>query len=154
MLTVSLTMSIDVQLLDRPVDPVPFAPFPPDSGGECVFIGRTRADVHPAHGVLRRLSYDAYRPMAERVLRDLAQQAMERHDCCAVRIHHAIGEVPLGAASVLVQVACGHRAQAFEACRFLIDALKARVPIWKREEWADGSTWSEGSPVPDPEESE
>ncbi len=141
---------IDIQLVDRPVDAVPFVPYPADSGGECVFLGRTRAETHPAHGALSRLSYDAYRPMAERVLRDLARQAADRHGCCAIRIHHAIGDVPLGAASVLVQVACGHRAEAFDACRFLIDALKTQVPIWKREEWADGSTWSAGSPVPAP----
>ena len=55
-----------------------------------------------------------------------------------------------GDASVLVQVACGHRAESFEACRFLIDALKAQVPIWKREEWADGTTWSEGTPAEGP----
>ncbi len=64
-----------------------------------------------------------------------------------VRIHHAVGEVPVGEASVLVQVVCGHRAKAFEACRFLIDRLKATAPIWKQELWADGTSWSKGTPV-------
>ena len=64
-----------------------------------------------------------------------------------VRVHHAVGEVPPGAASVLVQVAGPHRDEAFAAARFLIDALKRDVPIWKRERWADGSTWSRGAVV-------
>jgi molybdopterin synthase catalytic subunit len=138
---------IEVRLLDEPAGPVPFEPFPTAAGGECVFLGRTRLETHPEHGPLVRLSYEAYRPMAERTLRDIAAKAVERFGCLAVRVHHALGPVEPGAASVLVQVACGHRAESFEACRFIIDALKAEAPIWKREEWADGTTWSEGSPA-------
>jgi molybdopterin synthase catalytic subunit len=138
---------IDVRLLDAPVHAVPFAPFPAAAGGECIFLGRTRADVHPDHGPLVRLSYDAYRPMALRVLESLARAAADRHGCRAVRVHHAVGDVPLGAASVLVQVASDHRAEAFAACRMVIDRLKAEAPIWKREEWADGATWSSGVPA-------
>lgn len=139
--------TIDVQILDHPVRPIPLEPFPQPAGGECIFLGRTRKDVHPKHGELVQLSYEAYRPMAERVLRELAEQAAQQFDCPAVRLHHAVGEVPLGEASVLVQVVTGHRDQAFEACRFLIDRLKATAPIWKREIWADGATWSHGAPV-------
>jgi molybdopterin synthase catalytic subunit len=138
---------IDVRLLDRPVTPLDFDATPDDAGGECVFLGRTRRDVHPTHGPLDRLGYEAYEPMALRVLTDLAEQAATRFDCRAVRLHHAVGDVPVGAASVLVQVLCGHRAEAFSACRFLIDALKAEAPIWKRERWSDGTTWAEGVPV-------
>ena len=142
---------LDIALLDRPVEYAPFDPVPPGSGGECVFLGRTRPDVHPEHGPLRRLTYEAYRPMAERVLGDLARAAAARCGLHAVRLHHALGEVPVGAASVLVQVVSEHRGNAFEACRFLIDALKSEAPIWKREEWSDGSTWSEGTAVRAPE---
>lgn len=94
-----------------------------------------------------KLSYEAYRPLAERTLRDLAARAAHEHGCLFVRIHHSIGEVPPGEASVLVQVLCGHRAEAFAACRFLIDALKQEAPIWKREQWASGATWAQGQPV-------
>ena len=80
-------------------------------------------------------------------LRDLAQQAVNDFDCLSVRIHHSTGIVPPGQASVIVQVVCAHRDAAFDACRFLIDRLKAQAPIWKREEWADGATWSHGEPV-------
>ncbi|MCP3906155.1 MAG: molybdenum cofactor biosynthesis protein MoaE [Planctomycetes bacterium] len=138
---------IDVRLLDQPARHVPFDPFPQPAGGECVFLGRTREEVHPEHGRLVRLSYEAYRPMAERVLHDLARRAVERFGCLAVRLHHALGEVPPGDASVLVQVVAGHRGESFDACRFLIDALKSEAPIWKREVWEDGATWSEGTPV-------
>ena len=144
---------IDVKLLDEPLRYLPFDPFPQPAGAECVFLGRSRAEEHAEHGRLRRLRYDAYRPMARRVLGDLAQRAAQRFGCLAVRLHHALGDVPPGEASVLVQVVCGHRAEALDACRFLIDAIKAEAPIWKREHWADGATWSEGSPVAAPETS-
>jgi molybdopterin synthase catalytic subunit len=139
--------SIDVQVLDRPVERVPFGPFPEAGGGECVFLGRTRREVHPDHGALTQLEYHGYRPLAERTLAALAEQACEQYGCLAVRVHHALGAVAVGQASVLVQVACPHRDAAFAACRFLIDRLKATAPIWKRERWADGTTWAEGVAV-------
>lgn len=142
------SLVIDVRLLDHPVRMVPIDPFPPEAGGECVFLGRTRLERHPQHGELRQLSYDVYHEMAERLLREIAQQAIERFGCVFVRIHHSVGEVPIGQASVLVQVACGHRDKAFEACRFLIDQLKREAPIWKRERWERGETWSEAASVP------
>lgn len=138
---------LDVQLLDHPVRYEPFATFPQPAGGECVFLGRTRVEEHPEHGRLVRLSYEAYEPLAMAAMRQLADQAVANHDCLAVRLHHTIGDVPPGEASVLVQVAGGHRGSVFDACRFLIDALKERVPIWKREVWEDGSTWAEGTPA-------
>jgi len=138
---------IDIALLDHPVCALGFHPFPQPAGAECVFLGRSRAEKHSVHGRLVRLSYEAYRPLAESTLRNLAQQAAERWKCLAVRVHHALGEVPISEASVVVEVACGHRDAAFEACRFLIDRLKVEAPIWKREEWEDGATWSAGSPV-------
>jgi molybdopterin synthase catalytic subunit len=143
---------VDVRLTDAPVRVEPIVPFPFEAGGECVFLGRTRRDSHPRHGELQRLHYEAYREMAVTVLRDLAEQAIERFGCVAVRVHHALGEVPLGEASVLVQVACGHRDKAFEACRFLIDRLKSDAPIWKREQWERGETWSEAVNLPSAQE--
>jgi molybdopterin synthase catalytic subunit len=138
---------IDTQLVPGPVHVPPLEKFPQPAGAECIFLGRTRIERHADHGSLQRLTYEAYRPMAERVLADLAAEAVHRYQCLLVRIHHAIGEVPPGCASVLVQVVTAHRAEAFAACRYLIDAIKFRVPIWKCEAWEDGSTWSEGTPV-------
>jgi molybdopterin synthase catalytic subunit len=138
---------IDVRLLDHPACAHELESFPPSCGAECVFLGRTRRERHEQHGELVKLTYEAYRPLAERTMRELADEAVARFDGRAVRLHHAIGDVAVGQASVLVQVACGHRDTAFASCRFLIDELKARVPIWKREVWADGTTWAEGVPV-------
>jgi molybdopterin synthase catalytic subunit len=139
--------SIDIQLRNGPVEYTSFEKLPEHAGGECAFLGRTRRDRHPQFGVLKQLSYDAYPAMAEDVLRQLSHAAVAQFQCLAVRVHHALGEVPVGEASVLVQVATAHRAAAFEACRFLIDELKTKVPIWKREIWSDGHTWSEGHVV-------
>jgi len=138
---------IDVQVVNHPVDPTPMEPFPRSAGAECIFLGRTRSETHDKHGELSLLCYEAHVGLAENQLRELAEEAIDRFGCIAVRIHHATGEVPLGKASVLVHVVCPHRDGAFDACRFLIDQLKATVPVWKREIWADGETWSGGSPV-------
>lgn len=138
---------IDIRLLDQPVQYEPLAPFPQPAGGECVFLGRTRLEQHPEHGRLSHLSYEAYKPLARAAMRQLADEATARYDCLAVRLHHALGDVPVGEASVLVQVVCGHRGEAFDACRLLIDALKERVPIWKQEVWEDGTTWAKGTTV-------
>ena len=138
---------IDVQLLNRPVKYLPVDDFPQPAGAECVFLGRTRMESHDDFGRLMRLDYKAYEPLAESTLRELAEQAVRQFDCLFVRVHHAVGEVPPGEASVLVQVVCGHRGKSFEASRWLIDTLKERVPIWKHERWERGETWAEGTPV-------
>ena len=140
-------VEIDIQLREGPVEYVPFTRIPENGGGESIFLGRTRRDRHPQHGELKRLIYDAYVSMAEQILQDLAEQAIERFDCLAVRVHHALGEVPVGRASVLVQVVTAHRGAAFEACSFMIDELKSSAPIWKREIWASGESWSQGQMV-------
>ncbi len=138
---------IDVQLVRHPVGAVPFEPFPQPAGAEVVFFGRTRSEHHPEHQALAHLEYHAYEPLALSVLESLAAEAARRFGCLAVRVHHAIGPVAPGAASVVIQTVCGHRDEAFSAGRFLIDELKRSAPIWKREVWADGTTWADGQPV-------
>ena len=138
---------IDVTLMRQPVEYAPIEPFPHEAGGECVFLGITRADTNPKHGRLVRLCYEAYEPMAKAMLGDLAREAAAAFECNFVRVHHALGDVALGEASVLVQIACPHRSAAFDACRFAIDGLKRHAPIWKREIWEDGASWSPGNPV-------
>ncbi len=110
-------------------------------GGICAFIGQTRR--HSRGRDVAYLEYDAYVPMAEKMLRRIAEEAEERWGC-AVAIQHRIGRVDIGEASVVVAVSAPHRAEAFEACRFCIDTLKETVPIWKREVCADGTYWIEG----------
>ncbi|MAB83277.1 MAG: hypothetical protein CMJ24_07560 [Phycisphaerae bacterium] len=136
---------IEVQLFEGPL---PSAHTPShDGGGACCFEGRTRPERHPEHRDLISLDYEAYPPLATRTMQDLAETASNRWPCRRIDIHHATGIVPVGAISVRIHVACDHRSDAFEACRWLIDSLKQQVPIWKREHWADGTTWVDGEPV-------
>ncbi len=116
-------------------------------GGECVFIGKTRPDINKTHGELLALNYDCYQKMAQEELQTLAEEAIDRYSVRHIRVTHAIGEVPIDEASVVIAVSSDHRDDAFTACRFMIDLLKQRVPIWKQEMWADGTTWSEGTPL-------
>lgn len=116
-------------------------------GGECVFLGRTRAETHPELGELLRLDYEAYAPMAERQLQKLAEQIAATHGCHAVRLVHALGPVPVGQASVVIQTLTPHRPAAFAACREAIDRLKLEVPIWKREIWEKGESFVRGQIV-------
>ena len=122
-------------------------PWPDDCGGEACFVGRTRGEDHPEYGPLVRLEYEAYAPMAERVLRDMAETAARRFGLGAVRMIHSIGAVDPGEGSVIIQVAAPHRAEAFDGCRYLIDTLKRALPVWKREIWQRGETFVEGCPA-------
>jgi molybdopterin synthase catalytic subunit len=115
----------------------------PAAGGIDVFLGTTRAERHPQTGAeLLALDYEAYREMAERQLSDLAAEARRRWPICRLAVVHRVGRVPVGQPSVVIAVSTPHRAEAFEACRWLIDTLKRDVAIWKQEVWAAGEpTW-------------
>jgi molybdopterin synthase catalytic subunit len=119
-------------------------------GGECIFVGRTRPEINTAHGELLALQYDCYQEMAENELRKLAEEAINRFEARHVRVTHSVGRVAIDEASVVIAVASDHRDDAFTACRFMIDLLKQRVPIWKQEMWADGTTWKDGVPLATP----
>lgn len=110
----------------------------PSCGAVATFTGTTRLEQDGQHGALVRLDYEAYEEMARGQMRALAQQAIERWSLARVVMVHRIGAVFPGEASVVIAVACGHRVEAFESCRWLIDALKQEVPIWKKDIFADG----------------
>jgi molybdopterin synthase catalytic subunit len=133
---------IDVTLHDGPVDAVTLD-WPADCGAEVVFLGRTRGELHPEHGELVRLEYEVYESMALSLLSEMSHTAAERFDCHFVRAVHAQGIIHPGAASVVIQVACPHRGEAFDACRFLIDQIKRDLPVWKTEVWQNGETFVE-----------
>lgn len=114
-------------------------------GGECIFVGRTRPESHKIHGDLLLLQYECYREMAEIELQLCAREAIEQFSIRYVSVTHSVGKVAVGEASVVVAVSSDHRTDAFAACQFIIDVLKERVPIWKQELWADGTTWKEGN---------
>jgi len=92
--------------------------------------------------------YEAYEEMALRQMRALAEEAVAVHGVRQVAMVHRLGRLEVGETSVLVAVASAHRAQAFEACRWLIDTLKKTVPIWKKEHFEDGAVWADGEPFP------
>ncbi|OIP78550.1 MAG: molybdopterin synthase [Oscillatoriales cyanobacterium CG2_30_44_21] len=89
------------------------------------------------------LDYQAYEPMALQVFQEISDRAhQEFSSITSVVIHHRLGKLKIGEISVLIAVGSPHRAEAFEACRFVIDTLKMQVPIWKKEFWLDGvSSW-------------
>jgi len=112
------------------------------AGGIDVFLGTTRAEKNERGQALSSLDYEAYPEMAMRQLHELARRARERWPIIKLALLHRTGGVGLGEPSVVIAVSTPHRAQAFEACRFLIDELKRDVAIWKKEVWADGAeTW-------------
>ncbi|MHC5110600.1 MAG: molybdenum cofactor biosynthesis protein MoaE [Planctomycetota bacterium] len=114
----------------------------PAFGGVCWFEGVTRAERDTDHGRLHYLEYEAYAEMAVKKMRELASTAVTRMDAGLVAMAHRVGCVPPGEPSVVIAVASPHRAEAFAACRWLIDTLKQDVPIWKRDVFEDGySQW-------------
>jgi molybdopterin synthase catalytic subunit len=112
-----------------------------ESGGIDIFIGTSRN--HSNGKPVSLLEYEAYEPMALNMMEHLVVDAERRWALNRVALVHRLGSVPVAEASVVVAVSAAHRNEAFEACRFLIDALKKEVPIWKREYFSDGSVeWS------------
>jgi adenylyltransferase/sulfurtransferase len=112
----------------------------PNCGGLCVFEGRVRT-YNEGKAVLS-LAYECYEPMALRQLARLREEAMRRWGLGHAVLAHRLGDIPIGEAAVWIGVAAAHRAEAFEACRFLIDEVKLRVPIWKREVYlSGGAAW-------------
>jgi molybdopterin synthase catalytic subunit len=114
------------------------------AGGIAVFIGTTRAEGSPAPHALVALDYEAYPEMAGPQLRDIGSRARARWPILKLAILHRTGTVGLAEPSVVIAVSTPHRAQAFEACRWVIDTLKSEAAIWKKEIWSDRSaTWVE-----------
>jgi len=110
-------------------------------GALCLFLGVVRGD-NDGRPVLR-LEYEAYEDMALPMMEELAADTRRRFGVSEVRIVHRLGRLEVGEVSVAVAAASPHRAEAFAACRHAIDTLKARVPIWKKEFYADGAVWRE-----------
>ena len=108
----------------------------PERGGTACFIGTVR-DHHHGRSVLR-LEYSAYAPMAEAECGRILAEAESRWDV-VVALQHRIGQLAIGETAVAVAAASAHRGDAFLGCRYVIEEVKRRVPIWKREIYADGS---------------
>jgi molybdopterin synthase catalytic subunit len=118
----------------------------PARGAVLVFEGRVR-DSHQGRGVTH-LTYEAYRPMAVGRLAAIVEDLEAAFPGLAAALYHRLGEVPAGEPSVVIAVASPHRDAAYEASRQALERLKAEVPIWKQEHFADGTaSWRESEPL-------
>jgi MoaE-MoaD fusion protein len=128
-------------LTDGPIDVAALEQIASTRHGAVVsFVGRARDHADDGREVVE-LEYEAYPEMAERVLRELAAEAEARWPGSRVAVVHRVGVVPLGEAAVAIVAAAPHREEAYAASRHVIEAIKQRLPIWKRERFRDGSEW-------------
>lgn len=111
----------------------------PDCGGIAVFLGVVRDNFEGK--ATDHLEYEAYAEMAGEVIRTITEKAVQRWPIGRIAVQHRTGELEVGEISVIVAVSAPHRAEAFDACRYVIDELKVRAPIWKKEFGPDGETW-------------
>jgi molybdopterin synthase catalytic subunit len=109
-----------------------------DCGAVVAFLGTVR-DL-TGERVTVALDYEAYPAMAEKKMREIEEETRSRWPVGDMVMIHRLGHLDVGEVSVAVAISSPHRAQAFDACRHAIDRLKELVPIWKKENWADGST--------------
>ena len=114
------------------------------TGGTVAFLGTAR-DISRGERIVK-LEFEHYPGMAEKELNKLEIEAKERFEILDAIIIHRVGEIPAGDNIVLIVVTSAHRAAAFDACEWLIDELKKRVPIWKKEFAASGAHWVEDHP--------
>ena len=110
-----------------------------EAGAIATFVGTTR--IHSRGRTVERLEYEAYAGMAEKVMAEIAEGLKGRYDVCEIAIHHRIGTVEIGDASVVIAVSAPHRQDALAACKEAIDTLKQRVPLWKKEIYEGGEEW-------------
>lgn len=117
------------------------------TGAVVVFIGRVRDSANGRE--VTRMAYEAYPEMAQKKMQEIEDEVKRRWPVQKIAMIHRTGKLELGEISVAIAVACPHRKEAFEACRFAIDTLKETVPIWKKEHFVDGEAWVGGT-IPKP----
>jgi molybdopterin synthase catalytic subunit len=126
-------------LVDRPIDPAALlrAVAAPGVGATALFLGTVR-NVHDGRSVTG-IDYQAYAAMAARHLATIVAEASQRYGTCGVSAEHRVGHLALGEISVAIAASHERRAPAFAAARYVIEEIKRRLPIWKREHYADGT---------------
>jgi molybdopterin synthase catalytic subunit len=132
-----------VRLVREPIALEALHPTEPWDGALCLFVGVVRNEN--GGRPVRHLEYEAYEEMALPVMEEIEAEVRARWPVTEVRLVHRLGRIEIGEASVAVAVSSAHRGEAFEACRYAIDTLKAKVPIWKKEFYAEGEAWLEGA---------
>ncbi len=128
-----------IAITTDPIDPAALTEHvrSPLAGAVCLFLGTVRELTGAKRTAA--LEYEAYPEMARRKLGELVDEARGRWPLVEAAIVHRVGPLALGEIAVAVAVSSPHRAEAFEACQWLMDTIKQVVPIWKRERWADGT---------------
>lgn len=141
------TPAINCTLEPGPIEPSTTRPaqLEKGTGAQVVFLGRTRPERHPEFGELEALDYEAHETLALRSMREICAELIEEFGLLSISLTHSVHRVVVGEVSIELQVSAPHRAEAFSACAAGIDRLKERVPIWKRECWQHGETWSQQS---------
>jgi molybdopterin synthase catalytic subunit len=112
-------------------------------GAVATFIGLVRK--HNAGREVLWLEYEAYAPLAEKSFERIAGEASERWPSVRLAVHHRVGRLAIGEASIVIVAASPHRAEAFAACRYAIERVKQISPIWKHEHFEGGDVWIEGA---------
>jgi molybdopterin synthase catalytic subunit len=116
----------------------------PERGGTCVFTGTVRND-----GDITGIEYSAYEEMALPEIERILGEAQAQWRDARVMLQHRLGLIPVGEASIAIAAAAPHRDDAFRACRFVIEEVKTRLPVWKKEHHVDGTTaWVDPSGKP------
>ncbi|CAM6097566.1 unnamed protein product [Calypogeia fissa] len=132
-----------LEIVDTPLEMAKYVDAVRDHGAGAIttFIGTTRGTFQGREVI--ELQYEAYKPMALLELKKICTSARTRWSLIGVAVAHRLGIVPIGEESVFIAVSSAHRKDALEACQFLIDELKATVPIWKKEVYSNGEVWKE-----------
>lgn len=122
------------------LDEVVAAVAAPHCGGTCVFVGTVRSG--PEDPGVSAIEYSAYDEMADAEFAKILADAQGRWPTARIAVRHRLGSIPTGEASIVIAAAAPHRDEAFTACRFVIEAVKRRLPVWKKELFLDGeASW-------------
>jgi molybdopterin synthase catalytic subunit len=140
---VNVVRLIAIRDTELSLDEVRAAVAGPGAGGIALFAGAVRDTDHEQR--VTGLSYSAH-PLAEAELRRVAELIAEKFTVLGIAAVHRVGDLAIGDLAVVAAVACAHRGEAFDACRELIDVLKASVPIWKHQLFTDGTSEWVGTP--------
>lgn len=112
-----------------------------DIGAHAIFLGQVRADAKNGKAV-RAIEYSAYHEMAENILAQIREEIFSQYPVICMHIYHSLGTVKAGEISLFVFISCKHRQQSFDALRDIVELIKARVPVWKKEVYEDETyTW-------------
>lgn len=117
----------------------------PEAGAIAIFDGVVRNNADGK--IVLKMEYEANKEMAEKMMKELADESMKKYQILGIAMQHRTGMLEIGESSIIIAVASAHRAEAFDACRYLIDTLKVTLPIWKKEYFEEGPNWVKGTRV-------